>query len=50
MAADTYSQITIKGETYRNLVHLKVNDPRFAECRTISAVIVKLIEMNGGSE
>ena len=47
MASDTYSQITIKGETFRLLTHLKVNDPRFAECRTLSAVIVKLIEMNG---
>lgn len=47
MASDTYSQITIKGETWRRLTDLKVNDPRFAECRTISAVIVKLIEMNG---
>ena len=47
MASDTYSQIVIKGETLRNLEYLKVNDPRFAECRTLSAVIVKLIEMNG---
>lgn len=47
MASDTYSQITIKGETYRNLVDLKTNDPRFAECRTLSAVVVKLIEMDG---
>lgn len=47
MVSDTYSQITIKGETYRLLTDLKVNDPRFAECKTISAVIVKLIEMNG---
>lgn len=47
MASDTYSQITIKGETYRNLEYLKVNDPRFAGCKTISQVIVKLIEMNG---
>ena len=50
MASDTYSQITIKGETYRLLTHLKANDPRFAECKTISAVIVKLIEMNGDSK
>jgi len=47
MGSDTYSQIVIKGETLRNLEYLKVNDPRFAECKTISQVIVKLIEMNG---
>jgi len=47
MSSDTYSQITIKGDTWRRLTDLKVNDPRFAECKTISAVIVKLIEMNG---
>lgn len=47
MSSDTYSQIVIKGETLRNLEYLKVNDPRFAGCKTISQVIVKLIETNG---
>jgi len=47
MASDTYTTITLKSATYRTLADLKENDIRFSDCKTISAVIMKLIDMYG---
>jgi len=47
MVSDTYTQITLKSATYRTLADLKENDVRFSDCKTISAVIMKLIAMYG---